>query len=152
MKLFYPLSLALIAGVASERLARPAGSARTRLRWLVLPLALVFALALIEFIPASAAARHAMLMGGSSRACPILVLAASVPPLAGLIWAMRGLAPTRLGAAGTVIGIAAGGAGAFAYSWHCTEAGTPFLAIWYTLGMAGAALLGFLLGPRFLRW
>jgi len=151
-KLLYPLSLALIASLASERLARPAGSARTRLPWLLLPLALVFALALIEFIPAGAAARHAMLMGGSSRQCPFLVLAAAVPPLAGLIWAMRGLAPTRLGAAGMVIGIAAGGAGAFAYSWHCTETGAPFLAIWYTLGMAGAALLGFLLGPRLLRW
>ncbi|HEX4078478.1 MAG TPA: DUF1109 domain-containing protein [Rhizomicrobium sp.] len=152
VKLLYPLSLVLIAGLAAERLARPAGSARTRLPWLVLPLALVFALALIEFIPASPAARHAMLMGGSSRVCPFLVLAAAVPPLAGLIWAMRGLAPTRLGAAGTVIGIVAGGAGAFAYSWHCTETGAPFLAVWYTLGMAAAALLGFLLGPRILRW
>jgi hypothetical protein len=65
---------------------------------------------------------------------------------------MRGLAPTRLRETGAVIGLAAGGAGAFAYAWHCTETGAPFLAVWYTVGIALAALLGWLAGPRVLRW
>ncbi|MGH6878089.1 MAG: DUF1109 domain-containing protein [Rhizomicrobium sp.] len=152
IKLAYPLSLALIAGFASERLARPAASARRRTGWLALPILLVFALALIEFLPSGSTTRHALLMGGSARACPFLVLGAAIPPLGGLAWAMRGLAPTRLRQAGAVIGLAAGGAGAFAYAWHCTETGAPFLAVWYTLGMGAAACLGWLLGPRLLRW
>ncbi|HEY3638232.1 MAG TPA: DUF1109 domain-containing protein [Rhizomicrobium sp.] len=152
MKLLYPLSLVAIALLAAERLARPAASARSRLAWLPLPFVLVALLALVVFILAQPAARETILMGQSARVCPFIVLASAVPPLAGLVWAMRGLAPTRLAETGAVIGLAAGGAGAFAYAWHCTEAGAPFLAIWYTLGIAAAALLGGLIGPRTLRW
>jgi hypothetical protein len=152
VKLAYPLSLALIAGLASERLARPAASAHARIAWLAVPVVLVLALAAFEFASAPADARTGLLMGGSSRICPFLVLAAAIPPLLGLVWAMRGLAPTRLREAGAIIGLAAGGTGAFAYAWHCTESGAPFLAVWYTLGISAATLLGWLLGPRILRW
>lgn len=152
IKLLYPLSLALIAGTASERLARPAASARARILALGIPVFLVFALAAIQFGLAPPNLRMALLMGGSARLCPLLVVAAAVPVLFGLVWAMRGLAPTRLREAGAIIGLAAGGAGAFAYAWHCTETGAPFLAVWYTLGIAAAAVLGWLAGPRLLRW
>jgi hypothetical protein len=152
LKLAYPLSLALIAGLAAERLARPAASARARVLWIAAPLLFIFALGALEFIFAPPAARMPLLMGDSARVCPFFVLSASVPPLAGLVWAMRGLAPTRLREAGAAIGLAAGGAGAFAYAWHCTETGAPFLAVWYTLGIAAATLLGWLLGPRTLQW
>jgi hypothetical protein len=152
MKLAYPLSLALIAGLAAERLARPAASARERILWLCAPLLFVFALGAIQFVLASPAARLPLLMGGSARVCPFFVLAASAPPLAGLVWAMRGLAPTHLREAGAAIGLTAGGAGAFAYAWHCTETGAPFLAVWYTLGIGAAAFIGWLVGPRVLRW
>ena len=152
LKLAYPLSLAIVAGLAAERLARPSASARARIPWLMAPLLFVFALGAIEFMLAPPSAQMPLMMGGSARLCPFLVLAFSAPPLAGLIWAMRGLAPTRLGEAGAVIGLAAGGMGAFAYAWHCTESGAPFLAVWYTLGIAAAASIGSILGPRVLRW
>jgi len=151
-KLIYPLSLAAIAALAAERLARPAASAAMRLIWLPVPLMLVAVLALIAFLFAPPAMHEQMLVGHSARLCPFLVLAAALPPLAGLVWAMRGFAPTRLRETGFVIGLAAGGAGAFAYAWHCNETGAPFLAIWYSLGMAAAAFLGWLSGPRLLRW
>jgi hypothetical protein len=151
-KLIYPLSLAAIAAFALERLARPAASAGSRVVWLPLPFILVILLALIAVIVAPPSARNAMLMGHSARLCPFLVFAFAVPPLAGLVWAMRGLAPTRLRESGLVIGLAAGGAGAFAYAWHCNETGAPFLAAWYSLGIAAAAFLGWLAGPRLLRW
>ncbi|HEX4158989.1 MAG TPA: DUF1109 domain-containing protein [Rhizomicrobium sp.] len=151
-KLIYPLSLAVIAVFALERLARPAASARSRVAWLPVPVILVILLALIAVFLAPPSARETMLMGQSARICPFLVSAFAVPPLAGLIWAMRGLAPTRLREAGLIIGLAAGGAGAFAYAWHCTETGAPFLAVWYSLGIAAAALLGWLTGPHVLRW
>jgi cytochrome oxidase assembly protein ShyY1 len=44
-----------------------------------------------------------------------------------------------------------GGAGGKA-SFHCPEAGLPFLAIWYSLGIAAAATVGALLGKTLLRW
>jgi hypothetical protein len=152
VKLIYPLSLAAIAMFALERLARPAAPAWSRVAWLPLPVILVILLALIAALLAPPSTREIMLMGHSARICPFLVFAFAVPPLAGLVWAMRGLAPTRLREAGLVIGLAAGGAGAFAYAWHCTETGAPFLAVWYSLGITAAALLGWLAGPRALRW
>lgn len=152
MKLAYPLSLAVIAGLAAERLARPAASARDRLAWLTLPFGAVALIGIVQFVIAAPQSREAIVMGGSASLCPFLVLATSLPPLLGLIWAMRGLAPTRLRETGAVIGLAAGGVGAFAYAWHCTEWGAPFLAFWYTLGILGAAALGALLGPLLLRW
>jgi hypothetical protein len=151
-KLIYPLSLAAIAAFAAERLARPAASARPRMFWLPVPVIFVAVLALIAFLFAPPAMQRPMLMGHSARLCPFLVLASSLPPLAGLIWAMRGFAPTQLRETGFIIGLAAGGAGAFAYAWHCNEMGAPFLAIWYSLGIAATAFLGWLFGPRLLRW
>jgi hypothetical protein len=151
-KLAYPLSLAAIAGLAAERLARPAASARNRLAWLVAPFAAIAVLAIVQFFTAAPQLHETIVMGGSARLCPFLVLASSLPPLAGLVWAMRGLAPTRLREAGAVIGLAAGGIGAFAYAWHCSEWGAPFLALWYTLGILATAALGALFGPLLLRW
>jgi hypothetical protein len=91
-------------------------------------------------------------MGHSANVCPGLILTASLPPLAGLIWAVRGLAPTRLRLAGLALGLAAGGAGAAAYAIHCDEMAAPFLAAWYTLGVAAAGAIGWALAPRVLRW
>jgi hypothetical protein len=152
LKLVYPLSLALVAGFAAERLARPAARARDRLVWLAAPFAAVALIAVVQFVTVSPRSHHAIVMGGSARVCPFLVLASSIPPLLGLVWAMRGLAPTRLRETGAVIGLAAGGVGAFAYAWHCTEWGAPFLALWYTAGILASAILGALLGPLLLRW
>lgn len=152
VKLAYPLSLAVVAGLVAERLARPVATARRRIVWLGVPLLAVAALAVGQFLVASPAARHALVMGRSALLCPFLVFAAALPPLLGLLWAMRGLAPTRLAATGAIIGLVAGGTGAFAYAWHCTEAGAPFLALWYSLGILAAVVLGVLLGPLLLRW
>ena len=152
VKLIYPLSLALVAGLAAERLARPAATAGGRIAWLAAPFAAVALLAAVQFAAAPPWSRHALVMGGSAQLCPFLVLAAALPPLLTLMWSMRSLAPTRLAETGAVVGLTAGGMGAFAYAWHCTEWGAPFLALWYTAGIVGATLLGALLGPLLLRW
>ena len=81
----------------------------SRMIWLPLPLVLVLLFAVIGYFLAPPATRDAMLMGRSARICPFLVLACAQPPLAGLIWAMRGLAPTRLAETGFIIGLAAAG-------------------------------------------
>ena len=49
-------------------------------------------------------------------------------------------------------GMAAGGFGAAAYALSCPEAAGPFVAIWYSLGMVAAGVVGALLGPWALRW
>jgi hypothetical protein len=152
VKFGYALAIAGAALWAGERLARPGGLARGRLAWLSAPLLIVAALALWRLAEAPAEERMGLVMGHSARLCPWYVLAASLAPFAGLVWAVRALAPTRLRVAGLVLGLAAGGMGAFAYATHCDEMAAPFLATWYTLGVGAAGVLGWLTGPRLMRW
>jgi hypothetical protein len=51
-----------------------------------------------------------------------------------------------------MLGVAAGAAGAAAYALHCAETTLPFLAVWYTLGIGAAGLIGGVLGRPLLRW
>lgn len=152
VKLAYTLALAAFALWSAERLARPGATGLHRALWMAAPLLLVVAMAVLQLCLAPAPMRKPMIMGASSGACPWCIVAFSIPPLLGLIWAMRGLAPTDLPRTGAVIGLAAGGVGASAYALHCTETAAPFLAIWYTFGVATAGVIGAVLGPRVLRW
>jgi hypothetical protein len=99
-----------------------------------------------------AGARTAALLGHSFLVCPVNVFALSLPALVAILWALRGLAPTVLRGAGLGAGILAGALGAFGYAFTCTELSPAFVAVWYTLGIAGTAALGAALGPRVLRW
>lgn len=151
-KLGYGLAIAGVALWACERMARPTGEGKDRAVWLVLPLLAVAALATWQLMRAPPPMRAHMVMGDSAALCPWCVFAVSLPPLAGLMWAVRGLAPTRLRLTGLMLGLTAGGTGAAVYALHCPEPTAPFLAIWYTLGVAASGLTGALAGPRLLRW
>lgn len=153
VKFCYTLALAAFSVWIMERLARPAESARRRARWLWAPLLVLILLAAVEFARAPAPTYMSLVMGsGSALFCFSGITALAVPPLLGLIWAIRGLAPTNMRAAGLVAGLAAGGAGAFVYAWHCTESSAAFLAVWYSIGASAVAIFGWLLGPSLLRW
>ena len=152
MKFAYVLALAGFALWTAGALARPDRQGWGRGLWLILPIAVVAAIAAWKLLNAPPSMREAMVMGGSAAVCPWRIIVFALPPLVGLIWAVRGLAPTRLRWAGAMIGVAAGGAGAFAYALHCTESTAPFLAVWYSFGILGAGAIGALLGPRVLRW
>ena len=152
VKLAYALALAGVALWAGERLTRPGGLAGRRLPWIAAPILAIVALALWRLLDAPPAARMGLVMGHSARLCPWYILAASLPPFAGLLWAARGLAPTRLRLAGLALGLAAGGIGASAYAVHCDEMAAPFLAAWYSLGIGAAGVVGWLTGSRLMRW
>jgi hypothetical protein len=148
----YTLALAGIAIWAAERLARPAEKAGRRLAWFALPLAAVISLALVQIAAASPQVRNGMIIGSGPGACLKFMILLSLPPFVGLVWAMRGLAPTRLWLTGAVCGIAAGGAGSFVFTFACTESTAAFLAAWYTLGVVAVAVAGALVGSRVLHW
>jgi hypothetical protein len=152
VKLAYTGGVAVAAVWCVERLSRPAGDAGRRLPWLLAPPAAMGAMAAWRFGSAAPSLREALVMGSSAAVCPGLILITAIPVFAALVWALRGLAPTRLRVAGALAGLTAGGAGAAIYALHCPESGAPFVAIWYTLGMVAAGALGGLLGPRLLRW
>lgn len=91
-------------------------------------------------------------LGFTWRICSLNIL--KVGALAApLVWlSARGLAPTRPMLSGAALGAATGGMAATAYGLHCPEATAAFVATWYTLGIAAAAVLGALLGRYALRW
>lgn len=152
VKFAYAALAGLLLVLAAGRLSRPG----VRLGGLVVAIGLPFALMAVmggmRLAMAARSAWHELLMGRSADVCPWNILIIGLPLLAGAIWAMRGLAPTRLTAAGLAAGGAAGALSALIYGFHCPETAAPFVAIWYTLGMALVAALGGLLGARVLRW
>jgi len=152
MKLAYTGAIGLIAAAAAERLARPGYGAGARLAWLLAPVTLLFGMSLWRLAQALPGEVAPMIMGKSHLVCPWYIAAVSAPLFAAAMWAVRGLAPTRLRLAGGAAGLAAGGLAAAIYSLHCPETGAPFVAIWYSAGMLIPCILGALLGPRLLRW
>jgi hypothetical protein len=152
MKIGYAAATGLSAAVLLARLARPAAKLGLAAVVVAAPLALVVAMALVRFAQAPVGDHRDLLMGHSSMICPWRILLIGLPVLAGAVWAVRGLAPTRLLPAGIAAGVCAGGIGAAVYAVACNETSAPFLAIWYTLGIAAVTALGALAGSRLLRW
>jgi hypothetical protein len=152
MKLAYAGAFATVGVFCVERLARPAGAAGSRLRWLAAPLIGIAVAAALQMAGKPAAQVHRLVMGDSAMVCPWVIAATSAPLLIALTWAVRGLAPTRLRLAGALVGLTAGGFGALIYCLHCPEVGAPFVAIWYSLGILIPCAIGALAGPRLLRW
>lgn len=75
-------------------------------------------------------------------------LATAIP----MVLALRRGAPTSPIRAGWLTGIAAGGLGAFAYNLHCPFNNVVYIGLWYTLAVAGCAVIGRLVVPRLIRW
>ncbi len=152
VKFGYTLACSAVLMAALIRVARPGGSMGSLAWALAAPFALVGGMALWRLANAEPVIAHGMLMGDSAEVCPWRIAVLSIPIFAGAVWALRGLAPTRLVLSGFVAGGCAGAMGAWIYAFHCNESAAAFVALWYTAGMAVVALLGALAGRRLLRW
>jgi hypothetical protein len=96
--------------------------------------------------------REMLIWGESWRSCPFNILLISVPLMISSFWISNSLAPTQLRWSGACSGLLAGAISALVYCLHCPETALPFVALWYSLGIAMSTLLGALLGPKLLRW
>lgn len=153
LKLAMPLAVAACALVVVFRLGHPGVRVGPGWGWgLVLPVVLLWLGAAAVLVQAEPEARAALVLGQTWRTCVFNVTATALPVGVALFWALRGLAPTRPAVTGAVAGWLAGAVGASAYALHCPEMASPFLAVWYVLGMAICAALGALAGRRWLRW
>jgi len=152
VRLLFPICIAAGAYLMAERLARP--GVRVRKAWvgLVVPLLVVWSLAAYVLVSAPAGERPALVMGQTWRTCTANIAFVALPVFISTIVALKGLAPTRPGLAGAAAGLMAGGAGASVYALHCVELAAPFFAVWYVLGISLPAVVGALIGRRFLRW
>jgi hypothetical protein len=152
MKFFYTLLFAISALWTLERLSRPGTGARMQMILEALPFAALAAWAAMRLMMAPAQIRMPMLMGSSHLVCPWRIATLALPVFAGVLWSLRGLAPTRPWIAGAAAGLLAGAAGAFIYAFHCDENAAAFVALWYTLGIVAVGALGAFAGRLLLRW
>jgi hypothetical protein len=152
IKLAYAGGLAAGAVWLTARLGRPVARTRAPLTVLLAVGTVMALLGVLALVTTPAGERLSAVLGHSWARCPFNVLLLSLPALAGTLWALRGLAPTRPRAAGLAAGLLAGGVGALGYALSCTELSPAFVAVWYSMGIGLAGGLGAMLGPWLLRW
>ena len=151
MKLAYTFALATFGFWLVERAGRPGADMLRPAVMLALPVLAIMLLAALQ-MAAPGADMHRLVMGRSAQVCAFAILMVAAPSLVAAFWALRQLAPTRLGLAGAGAGLFAGAMGAFVYAFHCPEVSAPFVAVWYTLGIALTTAIGAFLGRWALRW
>ena len=144
--------LALAGLIAAERLARPGMRLGPVWAALAMPVLALWLVAAVSLANAAPAQRDELIFGNTWKECPVNIAFISLPLFAAALWAMKGLAPTRLALAGASAGLLAVASSALVYALHCPESAVPFLGVWYVLGIAIPTLAGALLGPRVLRW
>ena len=124
-----------------------------RLKWALALGPLVLALAVTVELAITPPSRwEAQMFGVHWLACLALIPLFSIPPLAGLLFALRHAAPGNAGLTGGIAGLAAGSIAASVYVLHCPDDSPLFLAAWYTIAISLVTLVGFLTGRRWLRW
>jgi hypothetical protein len=152
VKLLSTLSLALAAGGLMFRLAQPGAPVGYWLRGLFVAPSVVAIAVLGELAMTDPGSWWTRLVGANALDCLTYIPLLSAAPLVGLLLAMRQAAPTEPGLAGAVCGLSAGGFGGFFYAMHCPDDSPLFIAIWYTIAIAGVTLVGSFIGSRLLRW
>jgi len=152
IKQLYTASIGVVGFAALDRLSRPGMETSYWTRLLCVPFAMLSAIAALYWFAEPSLDSQQFWMGSSWWRCPLYVAGLSLPVFVGLISALSRLAPTRLGTAGAAAGLVAGAAGASVYALHCAETSPGFVLLWYSLGLAAAALVGALVGGRLLRW
>lgn len=152
MKLSFAVAMAAAAGVLLYLAGRPGHKVGLRLLWLAFPPVLVALTAAMEISAIAPQFRDQAWFGTTWQTCLISISLLSLPVLAGVTWAFRRLAPTNLRLAGFLAGVTSGSTAAVLYALYCPETTASFLVSWYSLGIAAAGLIGWVLGPRLLRW
>jgi hypothetical protein len=152
IKLVFPASLAIASLIAASRLSRPGVRLGGTGAAIVAPVLVVWLYAAWVLLDAPAAERPDLVMGRTWKYCLVGIPTLAVPVFVASLWAMKGLAPTRLSLAGAVAGLLSGAIAALVYALHCPEMEAPFLGVWYVAGMLIPAAAGALLGPLVLRW
>ena len=152
LKLAYTLALALAGASAVKRIAYPLGSVRLNIVLFIATVVTIWVLSITQLLMTPVDQHYAMIAGHTMNVCTFYIAMLSLPLLAGNLWILHGLAPTRQTMAGSIAGLAAGALASLIYSFHCDESAMPFVAIWYTLGVLIPGFVGAFVGRLLLRW
>jgi hypothetical protein len=146
------IALAVSAFGLVRLLSRPGEPWRNAMPYLAVAPALAIIAVSAELFLVPLSMWSGRLLGANAVACLTFVSLVGIGPLAIFLLALRHGAPERPALAGAVAGLLAGGiAGAF-YAAHCTDDSPLFVATWYTIAVAGLALIGAAAALRLARW
>ena len=152
LKIGFVASVVAVSLFAALRLSRPGARIDWVPRLIASPALVMWVIAAYVLIQADPSERADLFYGSTSAYCPFFIALFSVPAFVSVIWAMKGLAPTRPRLAGFAAGLLSGAIAALVYCLHCTEMEAPFIGFWYVLGMLIPAAVGASLGRVLLRW
>jgi hypothetical protein len=152
LKVAFVAAVLVASAAAVRRLGTPGARAGAVPVVLAAPVLAIWIIATAMLLDAAPSERTSLALGATWRVCAWNIALLSAPAFVATLWAMKGLAPTRLRLAGAGAGILAGATGTLVYTMHCPEVAPPFIAIWYVLGMLIPTAAGALIGPRVLRW
>jgi hypothetical protein len=152
VKVVFSGSAVFASILAALRLSRPGARLRRVTIALGAPVLAIWIPAAFTLARAQRESWPDMFFGQTWTSCPLLIAMLSAPVFVAVLWAIKGLAPTRLRLAGAAAGLVAGSTGALVYCLHCPELAAPFVGTWYLLGMLLPSALGAWLGPWLLRW
>ena len=91
----FAASVAGTALVALARLARPGVALGRASVAMVAPVLAMWALAAVVLLLAEPMMRAMLVLGSTWKTCPLNITIVSIPVLVAVLWAIRGLAPTR---------------------------------------------------------
>jgi hypothetical protein len=152
LKFVVTIALAASAFGLVRALSRPGGAWRKAIPFLAIAPALLAMTVVVELLLLPPDTWSAKLVGTNSVVCLTFIPLMGIGPLAIFQLALRHGAPTRPALAGAVAGLLAGGIAATFYAAQCTDDSPLFVATWYTIAIAGLALVGALSATRFARW
>jgi hypothetical protein len=151
-KFVVTITLAVSAIGVARALSRPGESWRKAVPYLAAAPALMTMAMILEIVVLPPDTWWGRLVGTNSMVCLTYIPLIGIGPLAIFLLALRHGAPTRRAFAGAVAGLAAGGIAASFYAAQCTDDSPLFVATWYTIAIAGLALIGAAAADRLARW
>ncbi|WAT18153.1 DUF1109 domain-containing protein [Aurantiacibacter sp. MUD11] len=143
----FSIALVVMSATTLWLLGQPGRKTRSAMVTLAIPFVLVGLLLVLDLLVA-----RSTFPGATWRTCLAAMAIMSPLGFAGAVVATRWLAPTNLRRAGLAAGIFGGSVAMTAYSPYCPELGMLYMAVFYCLPILAMAGLGWLLGPRLLRW
>ncbi|MGB3167633.1 MAG: DUF1109 domain-containing protein [Alteraurantiacibacter sp.] len=149
MAIKWGFSLSLLALAVSTLIVfgKPGRPWRVAMWVVAVPFVPILALLVLETIIAGP-----RVYGDTWVQCLTAMLVMSPIAFAGAIFATRALAPVNLRRAGLVAGLFGGAVAMTAYSPFCPERGMGYVAVFYILPILAMAGVGWLAGPKLLRW
>jgi hypothetical protein len=151
-KFVVTIALAASAFGLARTLSRPVETWREAMPYLAVAPALIVMAVIVELLVLPPDTWSAKLVGTNSVVCLTYIPLIGIGPLAIFLLVLRHGAPARPALAGAVAGLLAGGIAATFYAAQCTDDSPLFVATWYTIAIAGLALVGAVGAHRFARW